>query len=214
LVLVGDTKEWIADIVEQAKMLTVGHGMDESADIGPLISPQSKERVEDIIGRAVEQGATLDLDGRGVSVQDYPSGNFVGPTVLSGVQPNNIAYIEEIFGPVLVCLEADSMSHAIDFINQNPYGNGCALFTASGSAARQFTQSVDVGQVGINVPIPVPLPMFSFTGSRASILGDVNFYGKSGLQFYTKLKTVTSNWPSVQEGVSLGDVTMPTIGSK
>jgi malonate-semialdehyde dehydrogenase (acetylating)/methylmalonate-semialdehyde dehydrogenase len=214
LVLVGDTKEWIADIVEQAKMLTVGHGMDKSANIGPMITPQSKERVEDIIGKAVEQGATLDLDGRGVSVQDYPSGNFVGPTVLSGVQPNNIAYIEEIFGPVLVCLEADSMSHAIDFINQNPYGNGCALFTASGSAARQFTHSVEVGQVGINVPIPVPLPMFSFTGSRGSILGDVNFYGKSGLQFYTKLKTVTSNWPSVQEGVSLGGVTMPTVGSK
>lgn len=214
LVLVGETKEWISDIVEQAKKLTVGHGMDDSIDIGPLISPESKLRVEDIIGESVEQGATLDLDGRGVSVKEYPNGNFVRPTVLSGIQTTNIAYTEEIFGPALVCLEADSMSHAIDIINDNPYGNGCALFTASGSAARQFTQSVDVGQVGINVPIPVPLPMFSFTGSRASILGDVNFYGKSGLQFYTKLKTVTSNWPAVEAGLSLGGVTMPTMGSK
>eukprot|EP00980_Cylindrotheca_fusiformis_P001228 scaffold331_cov117-Cylindrotheca_fusiformis.AAC.6 len=204
VVLVGETKEWISDIVEKAKMLTIGHGMDKSADIGPVISLESKARVEDIVGKALQQGAKIDLDGRGISVPDYPMGNFMGPTVLSGVKTANIAYSEEIFGPVLVCLEADSMSDAVDLINQNPYGNGCALFTASGSAARQFTQSVDVGQVGINVPIPVPLPMFSFTGSRGSILGDINFYGKSGLQFYTKLKTVTSNWPAVEEGLSLG----------
>jgi len=212
LVFVGSTKEWINDIVEQAKHLKVGAGLDPSSDLGPVITPESKGRVENIVGKAVEQGAVLSLDGRGLTVDGYPDGNFVGPTVLSKVQPDNICYTEEIFGPVLVCLEADSLDDAMDIINQNPYGNGCALFTGSGAAARKFTHGVDVGQVGINVPIPVPLPMFSFTGSRGSFLGDVNFYGKSGVQFYTKWKTVSSNWPS--ENVSLGGVTMPTVGSK
>ena len=103
-------------------------------------------------------------------------------------------YKEEIFGPVLVCLEADSLDEAIDVINKNPYGNGTALFTSSGIAARRFTNLVDAGQIGINVPIPVPLPQFSFTGNRGSFLGDTNFYGKAGLNFYTQWKTVTELW--------------------
>lgn len=212
LVCVGSTREWVADIVEQASALRVGPGWSPDADLGPLITPQSKDRVEDIITRAVEEGATLRLDGRGLEVPGYPDGNFVGPTVLSNVRPSNVCYSEEIFGPVLVCLEVDTLEDAMDLINRNPYGNGCALFTGSGAAARRFTHGIDVGQVGINVPIPVPLPMFSFTGSRASILGDLNFYGKTGVHFYTKLKTVTSNWPS--EDASLGGLVMPTMGSK
>lgn len=212
LVCVGSTREWVADIVEQASALRVGPGWSPDADLGPLITPQSKDRVEDIITRAVEEGATLRLDGRGLEVPGYPDGNFVGPTVLSNVRPGNVCYSEEIFGPVLVCLEVDTLEDAMDLINRNPYGNGCALFTGSGAAARRFTHGIDVGQVGINVPIPVPLPMFSFTGSRASILGDLNFYGKTGVHFYTKLKTVTSNWPS--EDASLGGLVMPTMGSK
>lgn len=209
LVLVGEAKEWVADIVEHAKQLQVGNGMDATTDVGPLITPESKARTEQIIETAVAQGAQLDLDGRDVVVEGFPNGNFVGPTVLSKVQTDNICYTEEIFGPVLVCLEADSLDDAIEVINENRYGNGCALFTGSGAAARHFTSTVNVGQVGINVPIPVPLPMFSFTGSRASILGDLNFYGKSGVQFYTKLKTVTSNWPT-DDATSLGGVIMPT----
>jgi malonate-semialdehyde dehydrogenase (acetylating)/methylmalonate-semialdehyde dehydrogenase len=212
LVLVGSTKDWIADIVEQAKKLKVGSGLDD-VDLGPLITPESKVRVESIITKAVEQGAQLDLDGRDVSVEGYPNGNFVGPTVLSKVKASNICYTEEVFGPVLVCLEADSLEEAVDILNANPYGNGCALFTRSGAAARKFTSEVNVGQVGINVPIPVPLAMFSFTGSRASIRGDINFYGKSGVQFYTQLKTVTSNWP-YDSSESLGGVNMPTAGDK
>jgi malonate-semialdehyde dehydrogenase (acetylating)/methylmalonate-semialdehyde dehydrogenase len=216
LVVVGDAKEWLLEgLVKEAEKLTVGNGMDESSDLGPLITVESKERVESIIGKAVEQGARLDVDGRGISVDGHPHGNFVGPTILSGITPDNIAYTEEIFGPVLVCLEADSLDEAIEIINKNPYGNGCALFTSSGSAARHFQATADVGQMGINVPIPVPLPMFSFTGSRASILGDLNFYGKSGVQFYTKLKTITSNWPPMDDTkVNLGGVTMPTTQSK
>jgi malonate-semialdehyde dehydrogenase (acetylating)/methylmalonate-semialdehyde dehydrogenase len=212
LVLVGEeTQEWIADIVALAKNLKVGNGMDVTADLGPLITPQSKERVEDIIEKAVQQGAKLDLDGRNASVPGFPDGNFLNPTVLSNITPDNIAYTEEIFGPVLVCLHAKTMEEALEIVNNNPYGNGCALFTSSGAAARKFTAKADIGQVGINVPIPVPLAMFSFTGSRASIRGDINFYGKSGVNFYTKYKTVTSNWP-YEEGYSLGGVTMPTHG--
>ncbi|KAL3924838.1 MAG: hypothetical protein SGILL_000793 [Bacillariaceae sp.] len=241
VIFVGDTKEWIADIVEEAKKLKVGAGFDSHSDLGPLITSESKQRVEGIIGEAVKQGAILSLDGRGLAVDRYPDGNFVGPTILSGVKTDNTCYTEEIFGPALVCLEADTLDDAISIINENPFGNGCAIFTGSGAAARKFTHSVDVGQVGVNgewywsycvrfekslfaeanhrssllslaVPIPVPLPMFSFTGSRASFLGDINFYGKSGVQFYTKWKTVSSNWPS--ENVSLGGVVMPTFGSK
>lgn len=216
LVMVGnDTNEidgWIADIVTKAKELKVGNGMDPTSDLGPLITKQSKERVEDIIERSIGQGAVLNLDGRNVTVNEYPHGNFVGPTVLSNITPDNIAYEEEIFGPVLVCLQVPTLDDAIDIINNNPYGNGCAIFTSHGSVARYFTSNVDVGQVGINVPIPVPLPIgFSFTGSRGSILGDINFYGKSGIQFYTKYKTVTSNWPKDFINVSLGGVTMPTM---
>eukprot|EP00934_Nitzschia_sp_Nitz4_P007399 Nitzschia sp. Nitz4//scaffold45_size130396//94632//96320//NITZ4_003464-RA/size130396-processed-gene-0.225-mRNA-1//-1//CDS//3329552443//7389//frame0 len=213
LVLVGDTKEWVADICEKAAKLRVGSGLDASSDLGPLITAASKERVSRIVDSAVEQGASLDLDGRGVEVDGFPNGNFVGPTLLSGVTPSNICYTEEIFGPVLICLEVDTLDEAIEMINANPYGNGTALFTGSGSAARYFTSKANIGQVGINVPIPVPLPMFSFTGSRASILGDINFYGKSGVNFYTKLKTVTSNWPT-SDLASLGGVIMPTYGKK
>lgn len=110
------------------------------------------------------------------------------------VQGNMDCYTEEIFGPVLVCVNVDTLEEAIAFTNANPYGNGCAIFTSSGGAARKFRREIDVGQVGINVPIPVPLPFFSFTGSRASIRGDLNFYGKTGVEFFTQIKTVVSQW--------------------
>jgi len=209
LVLVGDAKEWIDDIVAEAKSLNVGNGFDPKADLGPVITKESKERITGLVGEAVKQGASLDLDGRGVSVPDHPDGNFVGPTVLSKVTTSNIAYTEEIFGPVLVCLEVDTLDEAIDMINANRYGNGTAIFTNSGSAARKFTNEIEAGQVGINVPIPVPLPMFSFTGNKASIRGDLNFYGPRGVHFYTQLKSVTTNWPF--QPSSLGGVTMPTM---
>lgn len=121
-------------------------------------------------------------------VPKYPNGNFVGPTVLTNVDPKNPAYTEEIFGPVLVCTSVDSLEDAISLINANPYGNGTSIFTQSGAAARKFQHEIDVGQVGINVPIPVPLPMFSFTGSRGSIRGDLNFYGKAGIHFVTQVR--------------------------
>jgi len=212
VILVGETKKWVADLVEEGEKLKVGSGFADGVDVGPLISRESKTRVEGIIEQAVEQGATLALDGRDVLVLGFEDGNFVGPTLLANIKTDNAAYTNEIFGPVLVCLEADTMEEAMGIINSNPYGNGCAIFTSSGAAARKFQQEIDVGQVGINVPIPVPLPMFSFTGSRGSIRGDVHFYGKQGVQFYTQIKTVTSNW-SYQD-TDLGGVAMPIMGQK
>lgn len=215
LVLVGKTKEWIDDIVKGANELTVGSGFDAGVDVGPLITPASQERVNSIIGQAIAEGAQVPLDGRKKGkVNGYPNGNFVHPTVLSNVSTDNIAYREEVFGPVLTCVEpVDTLDEAIQLINRNPYGNGVALFTSSGAAARKFTHEIQAGQVGINVPIPVPLPMFSFTGNKASIRGDINFYGRSGIQFYTQLKTVTSNWP-IDQSTELGGVVMPTMGKK
>jgi len=213
-VFVGSSRDFIPDIVEEGRKLKVGRGFDEGVDVGPLISPQAKERVEKIVAEAVENdGSTLLLDGRGISVGGgCESGNFVGPTVLGNVSPSSVAYREEIFGPVLVCLEVETLDDAIALINANPHGNGCAIFTRNGACARKFAHEIDVGQVGVNVPIPVPLPFFSFTGSRGSFRGDVHFYGKQGVQFYTQIKTVTSNWQ--YDGANLGGATMPVLGKK
>jgi len=192
-VLVGDAQQWIPDLVAKARTLQVGPG-NTNPDIGPLISCAAKDRVATLIAKGVEQGATLELDGRSVSVAGFEHGNFVGPTIFSGVKPGMAIYDQEIFGPVLCLMAADSLDEAIDIINANPNGNGTAIFTQSGAAARHFQEEIDVGQVGINVPIPVPVPLFSFTGSRASKLGDLGPYGKQVVLFYTQTKTVTSRW--------------------
>lgn len=137
----------------------------------------------------------------------------VGPTIIAGVKPHMKCYTEEIFGPVLVCLEVDTIDEAIKLINANPYGNGAAVFTKSGAVASQFQKRVESGQVGINVPIPVPLPMFSFTGNKASIAGtgQLNFYGKDGLRFYTQWKTVTSLWKAEDAAASESSMAMPKL---
>lgn len=194
LVLVGEAQAWIPDLVEKAKTLRVNAGHEAGTDVGPLISCAARERVEGYIASGVQQGATLELDGRKPQVAGYEHGNFVGPTIFSGVKPGMRIYDEEIFGPVLVILSADSLDDAIALINANPNGNGTAIFTQSGAAARRFQDDIDVGQVGINLPIPVPVPLFSFTGSRASKLGDLGPYGKQVVLFYTQTKTVTQRW--------------------
>mmetsp|Transcript_5343 Transcript_5343/g.12916 ORF Transcript_5343/g.12916 Transcript_5343/m.12916 type:complete len:522 (-) Transcript_5343:189-1754(-) len=212
VVCVGETSEWMRDVAEKAAALKMGAGNDPSTDIGPLISPAAKQRVEDIIQSSVDEGATLLLDGRNCKPPGAPNGNFVGPTIITGVKPHMRCYKEEIFGPVLVCLEASSLEEAITIINANPWANGSAIFTTSGASAREFQNRIDAGNVGINVPIPVPLPFFSFTGAKASMLGDLHFYGKEGIQFFTKPKTVTANWtPDVAAGVKTA---MPILGSK
>ncbi|XP_018565261.1 probable methylmalonate-semialdehyde dehydrogenase [acylating], mitochondrial [Anoplophora glabripennis] len=207
-ILVGESQQWIPEIVERAKKLKVNAGCEPGTDVGPVISPQAKQRILQLIESGIKQGAKCPLDGRNIKVDKYPNGNFVGPTLLTDVQTSFECYNEEIFGPVLSIISANSLEDAIQIININPYGNGTAIFTTNGSHARQFVNEVDAGQVGINVPIPVPLPMFSFTGSRGSFHGSLHFYGKQGLNFYTQTKTVTSLWRKGQV-TSKPSVSMP-----
>ena len=194
VVLVGDSKAWLPELVAKAKTLKVSAGCEPGTDVGPVINRNALARINDLIDSGVKAGATLELDGRNPQVLGYEQGNFVAPTLFSGVTTDMRIYKEEIFGPVLCVMTADTMDEAIELINRNPNGNGTAIFTRSGAAARRFQEEIDVGQVGINVPIPVPVPMFSFTGSRASKLGDLGPYGKQVVQFYTQTKTVTARW--------------------
>lgn len=248
LVMVGETKEWLGELAERAKGLKVNGGFEEGTDLGPVISPQSKQRIEELIASAEKEGATILLDGRGQKPEKYPNGNFVshhipphnsfsitsltqspmsivklapkltslphqiGPTLITNVTKEMTCYKEEIFGPVLVCLNVATLDEAIDLINANEYGNGVAIFTKSGAIATKFQKNVEAGQVGVNVPIPVPLPMFSFTGNKKSIAGGgvSTFYGKPAIAFYTQTKTVTSLWRSEDAVTKGADVSMPT----
>ncbi|MGY8524831.1 CoA-acylating methylmalonate-semialdehyde dehydrogenase [Paracidovorax citrulli] len=202
VVLVGEANQWLPDLVEKAKTLKIGPGQD-NLDLGPVISRNAKCRIEEMIEQGVQQGARLELDGRNPELpQEMAEGNFIGPTVFSNVRPGMTIYDQEVFGPVLSVVSADTLDEAIAVINANPHGNGTAVFTQSGAAARKFEEEIDVGQVGINVPIPVPVPLFSFTGSRASKLGDLGPYGKQVVLFYTQTKTITSRW--FEDDVSSG----------
>jgi len=212
-VFVGEAKNWIPEIVKRAQKLKVTEGEQPGADVGPLISPQAKVRVENLIQSGISEGAKIALDGRGIQVPGYEKGNFVGPTVITDVKPNMRVYNEEIFGPVLICLNANTLDDAINIINSNPYGNGTAIFTNSGAIARKYQHEIDVGQVGINVPIPVPLPFFSFTGSRKSFVGATHFYGKMGVNFFTQTKTITSNWNPDYSSAGV-QTAMPLLGQK
>ncbi|MCL6703982.1 CoA-acylating methylmalonate-semialdehyde dehydrogenase [Pseudomonas sp. T1.Ur] len=205
VVMVGAAKQWLPELKALAQKLKVNAGSEPGTDVGPVISKRAKARILELIESGVKEGAKLELDGRGISVPGFEQGNFVGPTLFSGVTTDMRIYTEEIFGPVLVVLEVDTLDQAIALVNANPFGNGTGLFTQSGAAARKFQSEIDVGQVGINIPIPVPVPFFSFTGSRGSKLGDLGPYGKQVVQFYTQTKTVTARWfddDSVNDGVN------------
>lgn len=210
-IFVGEAQEWLPDFKQRAEKLKINSGDIPGTDFGPVISPQAKQRILNLVQSGVDEGATLLLDGRELVVPGYEKGNFIGPTILTNVKPSMKCYKEEIFGPVLVCLSVDSLDDAISVINNNPYGNGTAVFTTNGATARKFIQDIDCGQVGVNVPIPVPLPMFSFTGSRGSFLGDTNFYGKQGVQFYTQVKTVLELWRDSDVTHSKAAVSMPVM---
>ena len=194
VIMVGAASAWLPELIEKAKTLKINAGVEAGTDIGPVVSCSALERINGLIGKGVAEGASLDLDGRDPQVAGYAKGNFVGPTVFSGVTTEMTIYKEEIFGPVLCVMHADTLDTAIDIVNANPNGNGTAIFTRSGAAARHFQEEIDVGQVGINVPIPVPVPLFSFSGSRGSKLGDLGPYGKQVIMFYTQAKTVTQRW--------------------
>ena len=193
-VLVGEAQNWIDDIKASLGQLKPGIWNNSKAAYGPQISPEAKQRVLNFIQQGKDEGAKCLLDGSNCTVEGYPDGNWVGPTLFSNVSPEMSIYREEIFGPVLCLLSVDNLEEAIDLINNNPYGNGTSIFTANGAAARKFQHEITVGQVGINVPIPVPLPFFSFTGWKNSFYGDQHAYGKQAIRFYTETKTITSRW--------------------
>lgn len=210
-IFVGESKNWLPGLKERAEKLKVNYGMIPGTDLGPVINPESKKRILSLIGSGLKEGAGILLDGRDIVVKDYEKGNFVGPTILTDVKTSMECYREEIFGPVLLTMCVDTFDEAIEIINRNPYGNGTGLFTNSGPAARKFTHSIEVGQIGINVPIPVPLPMFSFTGTKGSFLGDSHFYGLHGIHFFTQEKTVTQLWREGDVKATQAAVSMPVM---
>ncbi|WP_344807413.1 CoA-acylating methylmalonate-semialdehyde dehydrogenase [Allohahella marinimesophila] len=193
-VFVGEAEAWIPELKERLAQIRPGAWDDSGASYGPLISAQARTRVETLIGEGEAAGAKLLLDGRHCSVDGLPNGYWVGPTLFAGVQADMSIYKEEIFGPVLCCMEVASLDEALELVNASPYGNGTSIFTSSGGAARRYQQEVEVGQVGINIPIPVPMPFFSFTGWKGSFYGDQHAYGKQAVKFYTETKTVTARW--------------------
>ena len=204
-VFVGEARKWIPELVERANQFKPGK------DFGPLITRDAKDRVEGILSRAASQGANVLLDGSKFSLPGFEKGNFVGPSVIGGAQKGMECYDTEIFGPVAVCVEVDTVDEAIALINNHKYGNGVAVFTQSGAMARKFQHEINVGQVGINLPIPVPVPMFSFTGWNASMRGDVYFNGKQAVNFFTRTKTVTSRWKDPSEEASKLSGSFPTL---
>ncbi|EXJ89318.1 methylmalonate-semialdehyde dehydrogenase (acylating) [Capronia epimyces CBS 606.96] len=193
MLCVGSTAEWIDDLVEVAKSLKVGCGSDPETEVGPLITAAAKERVEAMIDLAEAEGAEVALDGRNYCVPEYPEGNFVGPTIITKVQPFMQCYQEEIFGPVLVCMDVNTLDEAIDMTNENKYGNGCSLFTTDPVKAQLFQRKINIGQIGINVPVLAASGSVSRTANKDSFLGD-NISERSQWQFFTMPKTVTTLW--------------------
>jgi malonate-semialdehyde dehydrogenase (acetylating)/methylmalonate-semialdehyde dehydrogenase len=198
-VAVGSAGDAVVKAVSaRADAVKVGSGRDAASEMGPVITKAAQERITGLIGRGAEQGARLAVDGRGLVVPGYERGFFVGPTVVDDVRPDMDVYREEIFGPVLSVLRTDDVDDAIALINSNPYGNGTAIFTNSGEAARRFQRGVNVGMIGINVPVPVPMAFYSFGGWKDSLFGDKHVHGPEGVSFYTRAKVVTSRWPHVE----------------
>lgn len=209
VVAVGEAGDAIvAKLKERASALTVGPGDRPEVEMGPLITADHLAKVTGYIDTGSREGATVVLDGRNLSVEGGHKGYFVGPTLFDHVKPDMTIYRDEIFGPVLVVVRTDTYSQAIDLVNKNAYGNGTAVFTQSGSAARRFEHEIEVGMVGINVPIPVPMAFFSFGGWKDSLFGDLHVHGIEGVKFYTRTKVITKRWPDAPEAVSL---TMPTM---
>ena len=190
---------FVAVLARRARAVRVTAGDQPDADMGPLITAAAKERVEGIITAAAEAGAELVVDGRALTVAGYEDGFFVGPTVIDRVTPELAAYREEIFGPVIDVVRVTGLEEAIGLINANPYGNGTAIFTSSGEAARTFVRDVTVGMVGVNVPIPVPVAWHSFGGWKDSLFGESHVYGPEGIRFYTRAKAVTQRWPRTRD---------------
>ena len=201
--------ELIKRLIPRVEALKVGPSTDSSADYGPLVTRAHLEKVKGYIDLGVQEGATLKVDGRGFKMQGYENGFYLGGSLFDNVTKDMRIYKEEIFGPVLSVLRATSYSEALQLCNDHEYGNGVAIFTRDGDAARDFASKVQVGMVGVNVPIPVPVAYYTFGGWKRSGFGDLNQHGPDSIRFYTKTKTVTSRWPSgVKEGAEFAIPTM------
>ena len=195
VVAVGDGDPLVAALRDRATALVTGPGTDPASDMGPLITEVHRDRVAGYLESAESEGAEVVVDGRQLKVPGYDGGFFLGPCLVDRVTPSMRVYVDEIFGPVLTVLRVDSLDEAIDLINANPYGNGTAIFTRDGHAARRFRREVQVGMVGINVAIPVPMAYYSFGGWKQSLFGDAHIHGMEGIRFNTRLKSVTTRWP-------------------
>jgi malonate-semialdehyde dehydrogenase (acetylating)/methylmalonate-semialdehyde dehydrogenase len=207
VVAVGDVAEpLIAAIQKRIPKIRIGSGLEDGNEMGPLITREHRDRVASYIAGAATEGASIAVDGRSdpVSKQD---GFFLGASLLDHVKPGMRCYDDEIFGPVLGVARVETYAQGLELINRNPFGNGVAIFTRDGGAARQFQFDVEVGMVGINVPVPVPVAYYSFGGWKASLFGDLHMYGPEGVQFYTRAKVVTSRWPD--PGTSKIDLGFP-----
>ena len=211
VVAVGEAgDQLIEDVQTRIEKLTIGPGDQPGVEMGPLVTSQHLERVRGYVDSGEEQGALLVADGRDFVVDGHEDGYFFGPTLFDNVTTDMSIYTDEIFGPVLSTVRMDHFEEAIQLINENPYGNGTAVFTNDGGAARKFQNEIQVGMVGINVPIPVPLSFYSFGGWKDSIFGSHAIYGPEGVHFYTRQKVVISRWPDpIHRGVDLG---FPTHG--
>jgi malonate-semialdehyde dehydrogenase (acetylating)/methylmalonate-semialdehyde dehydrogenase len=196
--------ELIRKITDRIKTLKIGDGRRE-CDMGPLVTAQHRDKVASYIDIAAEDGAVIVVDGRGIEADGSPDGFWLGPTLIDAVPTTSRAYLDEIFGPVLSVVRVASYEEGVDLINHGAYGNGTAIFTNDGGAARRFQNQVEVGMIGINLPIPVPVAYFSFGGFKDSIFGDSKAYGLAGFSFYTRQKAVTSRWPDPSHGgINLG----------
>jgi malonate-semialdehyde dehydrogenase (acetylating)/methylmalonate-semialdehyde dehydrogenase len=200
VVVVGDGDRVVEELARKAAALTTGPGTDPGSDMGPLITAAHRDRVAGYLGSAEEQGAEVVLDGRLVKVPGGDDGFYLGPSLVDRVTPAMDVYRDEIFGPVLSVLRVDDLDQAIALVNANPYGNGTAIFTRDGHAARRFRRDVQVGMVGVNVAIPVPMAYYSFGGWKQSLFGDAHMHGMEGVRFNTRLKSVTTRWPEPDEG--------------
>lgn len=209
IVAVGDSAEPLLEkLLPRIAALNIGTGMDNNNDMGPLITAEHRDKVRSYIDIGEEEGATVVVDGRTHDITKS-RGYFLGPTLFDHAKQDMRVYQEEIFGPVLAIVRVETFDAAMQLINAHEYGNGTAIFTRDGDAAREFANGIEVGMVGINVPIPVPLAFHSFGGWKRSLFGDMSIYGPEGVRFYTRLKTVTSRWPT---GIRAGaDFSMPTM---
>jgi len=201
-VAVGDAADEIVNKIHlNTQKLKIAPWTDTESDMGPVISSEHKNKIENYIAKGVEEGATLIADGRDYNIQGYENGYFLGPTLFDNVTKEMTIYKEEIFGPVLCVIRANTYEEALSLVNNHAFGNGTSLYTSDGELARHFTTNVKIGMVGINVPIPVPMAFHSFGGWKQSLFGDHSMHGIEGVHFYTKLKTTTSRWPkSIKAG--------------